>query len=397
MNTMKKNRILTSILMVTLLGLLFSSCSDKMYVRKAITWAESGEKLDTALKSVEKATELKETKNWPKTYYGKGFVYQKIYEKNKTDIAEDPLFKAFDNYKKAYNMKEADNIKGSIDAALFNLRDYFINDGVEAFKKKDFGKALHNFEYAVKVGEMPVFKEQVDTAIYYNAGIAAQNVKKWDKAAKYYKKAAKYNYEGARTYALMKNAYMKAGDTTKAVEAMKEGFNKFPSNQLMVQNLINYYLLTAKEPKKALKYLNKAIEEHPEKPQFYAAKGQIYDETGDLEKAKKFYKKALEIDPKNFTAAYNLGVIYFNKGVDIVKEANKIKDEEKYRKKKKEADESFLKAVPYMEKAHELKPDEKQVMSTLKTLYYRLRTENEEYLKKYKKMQKKLDMQKEED
>lgn len=393
---MKKNRILTSILLVSLLGLLFSSCSDKMYVRKAITWAESGENLDTALKSVEKATELEETKNWPKTYYGKGFVYQKIYESKKTDIAEDPLFKAFDNYKKAYNMKDADNIQGSIDAAMFKMRKYFINDGVKAFKEKDYDQALKNFEYAIKVGQMPIFEGQVDTAIIYNAGIAAQNVKDWDKAAKYYKSAAEYEYQGARAYALLKNAYMNAGDTAKAVEAMKDGFNKYPSNQIMVQNLINYYLLTAKEPKKALKYLNRAIEEHPEQAQYYSAKGQIFDETGELEKAKKFYKKALEIDPKDFTAAYNLGVIYYNKGVDIVTKANKMKDEEKYKKLKNEADEYFLKAIPYMEKAHEIKPEEKQVMSTLKTLYYRLRTKKEDYLRKYKEMQKKMDMQSEE-
>ena len=397
MNTMKKNRILTSILLVSLLGLLFSSCSDKMYVRKAITWAESGENLDTALKSVEKATELEETKNWPKTYYGKGFVYQTIYESKKTDIAEEPLFKAFDNYKKAYNMKDADNIQGSIDAAMFKMRKYFINDGVKAFKEKDYDQALKNFEYAIKVGQMPIFDGQVDTAIIYNAGIAAQNVKDWDKAAKYYKKAAEYEYQGARAYALLKNAYMNAGDTAKAVESMKNGFNKYPANQIMVQNLINYYLLTAKEPKKALKYLNRAIEEHPKQAQYYSAKGQIFDETGELEEAKKFYKKALEIDPKDFTAAYNLGVIYYNKGVDIVTKANKMKDEEKYKKLKNEADEYFLKAIPYMEKAHEIKPEEKQVMSTLKTLYYRLRTKKEDYLRKYKEMQKKMDMQSEEE
>jgi tetratricopeptide (TPR) repeat protein len=397
MNTMKKNRILTSILLVSLLGLLFSSCSDKMYVRKAITWAESGENLDTALKSVEKATELEETKNWPKTYYGKGFVYQKIYESKKTDIAEDPLFKAFDNYKEAYNMEGADNIQGSIDAALFKMRKYFINDGVKAFKNKDYDKALHNFEYALKASAMPVFKGQIDTAVMYNAAIAAQNIKEWDKAAKYYKKVTEYDYQGPRAYALLKNAYMQAGDTSKAVEAMKEGFNKYPSNQMMVQNLINYYLLNAEEPKNALKYLNRAIEEHPDQSQYYSAKGQIYDETGDLEKAKKFYKEALEIDDKNYTAAYNLGVIYFNKGVDIVTKANKIKDEEKYKKMKDEADNYFLKAIPYMEKAHKIKPEDKQVMSTLKTLYYRLRMEDKDYLRKYKELQKKMDMQSEED
>ena len=180
---MKKKKILTSILLVALIGLFFSSCGDKMYVNRAITWAESGEKLDTALKSVEKATEIEETKNWAKTYYAKGYVYQKMYESEKEDLAEKPLFKAFDNYKKAYNMKDAEKVKGSIDAQLFQLKQYFVQEGVESFKSKDFNGAVNNFEYALKVTDMPLFEGQIDTAIIYNAGIAAQNVKKWEKAA----------------------------------------------------------------------------------------------------------------------------------------------------------------------------------------------------------------------
>ena len=395
MNTMKKNKFLTSILLVALIGLVFSSCGDKMYVNRAITWAESGEKLDTALKSVDKATELEETKDWAKTYYAKGYVYQKMYESEKEDLAEKPLFKAFDNYKKAYNMKDAEKVQGSIDAQLFQLKQYFVQEGVESFKSKDFEGALNNFDYALKVTDMPLFEGQIDTAIIYNAGIAAQNVKKWDKAAEYYAEAAKHDYEGARTYALLKNAQLQAGDTTAALEAMKEGFEKYPENELMVQNLINYYLLTTKEPKKALKYLNTAIEQHPDQPQYYSAKGQIFDETGDLEKAKKFYKKALELDEDNFTAAYNLGVIYFNRGVDTVTAANKIRDEQKYKEMRDQADEYFLKAIPYLEKAHKLQPKEQQVINTLKTLYYRLRDEKEEYVDKYKQMQKKLEQMKE--
>ncbi|MGM0496499.1 MAG: tetratricopeptide repeat protein [Bacteroidota bacterium] len=405
---MKKNRILTSILLVTLIGFIFSSCGDKMYVNKAITWAESGEKLDTALKSVDKATELEETKDWAKTYYAKGYVYQSIYEKQKQkeeeeeeeseveNIAEKPLFKAFDNYKKAYNMKDADKVKGSVDAQLFQIKQYFTQDAVEAFKSQDFGAALDNFEYALNVSDMPLFEEQIDTAIIYNAGIAAQQEKEWEKAAEFYSEAAEHDYEGAQTYALLQNAFMQTGDTTKAVEAMKEGFEKYPDNEMMVQNLVNHYLVTTKEPKKALKYLDIAIEKHPEQPQYYSAKGQIFDETGDTEKAKKFYKKALELNSDEFLAAYNLGVIHFNRGVDTVTAANKIRDEEKYEKMKDKADEYFLKAIPYLEKAYELKSDEKEIANKLKTLYYRLRDEDEEYVDKYKQMQQKIEMMDEE-
>src|SRR6056297_426322 len=194
---MKQRKILTSTLIAGLIMLAISSCSDKMYVNRAITWAENGERLDTALKSVEKATELEETKNWPKTYYAKGYVYQKIYEtKNDEfkDLAEKPLFKAFDNYEKAYDMDEEDKFKGSIDAAMFKLHSYFIKEGVNSFQDNNYDDAFSNFKYALKVSKMPIFKNRVDTAIMFNAGIAAQNMKNWEEAANYYKQAANYGY-----------------------------------------------------------------------------------------------------------------------------------------------------------------------------------------------------------
>jgi len=391
---MKQRKILTSTLIAGLIMLAISSCSDKMYVNRAITWAENGERLDTALKSVEKATELEETKNWPKTYYAKGYVYQNIYETEKSEfknLADKPLFKAFDNYKKAYEMDEEDKFKGNIDAAMFKLHSYFIKEGVNSFKENKYDNAFDNFKYALKVSDMPLFKGQVDTAIMFNAGIAAQNMKEWEKAAKYYEMAAKYNYGEARTYILLKNAYFQAGDTTQAVEALKDGFNKYPGNQNMIASLINHYLLNTDHPENALDFIAEAKKQHPENAQYYSAEAQIYDKLGETEKAKEAYKAALERDPDLFMALYNLGVLYFNEGVDVVGKANQTKDDEEYKKLRKQANEKFKQAIPHMEKALEVKPDEQNVLNTLRTLYYRLRTEDPKYVEKYKEISKKLE------
>jgi tetratricopeptide (TPR) repeat protein len=397
---MKKRQILFSTLITGLIVLVISSCSDKMYVNRAITWAENGERLDTALKSVEKASELEETKNWPKTYYAKGYVYQKIYESNKSkfkDLAERPLFKAYDNYKKAYEMDEEEKFKGSIDAAMFKMHSYFIKEGVNAFKQNDYQSAFDNFKYSLKVSEMPIFENRIDTAIMFNAGIAAQNMKNWEEAAKYYQMAAKHDYGGARTYVLLKNAYLQAGDTTKAVEKLKEGFNKYPSNQNMIASLINHYLLNTDHPEKALTFIEEAKEQHPENAQYYSAEAQIYDQMGKIEKAKESYKAALERDPDLFMALYNLGVLYYNAGVDLVSKANQTKDDEEYKKLRKQANGKFKQAIPYMEKALEVKPDATNVMNTLSTLYYRLRTEDPKYVEKYKQIRKKLQQLQKED
>ena len=46
---------------------------------------------------------------------------------------------------------------------------------------------------------------------------------------------------------------------------------------------------------------------------------------------------------------------------------------EAYEAELAKADEWFKKALPYMEKCYELKPDDRMVLESLKNLYYRLR------------------------
>ncbi len=387
-------------LLTALLSVLIylSGCSDKMYVNRALTWAENGEKLDTALRSVKHATKLEDTKNWAKTYYAKGYVYQKLYETKEEefkDVVEDPLIKSFENYKKALEMEGGEKFKGGIDAAMFSLHKYFINEGVNGFNEKNYEAAFENFKYALKVSDMPVFENRIDTAIMFNAAIAAQNMGDWEKAAKYYEKTAKYGYEGSRSYILLNNAYLQMGDTTQAIQALQDGFDNYPSNDQMIASLVNYYLLNSDKPEKALKYLERGIQENPDNPQYYSARAQVYDKINETEKAQENYKKAIELDPDMFMPLYNLGVLYFNQGVDFENKANKTKDEEEYKKLKEKANKKFLESLPLMEKAHQVNPEDMSVMTTLKTLYYRLRTKDEKYLEKYKQIDQKIQKAKE--
>jgi len=388
-----RRKTITILTAVVATLIIFSSCSDKAYVNRAELWAKENEKLDTALRSVNHAMKLEDTKNWPKTYYVKGFVYQKIYENEKfNEVAEKPKFKAFDNYKKAYEMDKEDNYHGAIKLNMMKLQSYFANDGVKAFnEEKDYETALNNFEYALKVSNMP-FNETVDTAIMYYAGIAANNIKQREKAIQYFEKTAELGYQGANSYILLKNNYLKMGDTTKAMQMLEEGFDKYPKNETMIATLVNYYLLDSDNPKKALDYLNEAQKISPNKAEYYTAEGQVYDQLDEEEKAIKNYEKALELDPDSYMAHFNLGVIYFNRGVELENKANSTKDDAEFKKYKEEATEEFKKALPYVEKARDIKSNDLQTLNTLKQLYFRLRHLNEEYATKYKKVSKRIEI-----
>ncbi|HAN19848.1 MAG: hypothetical protein A2X13_12765 [Bacteroidetes bacterium GWC2_33_15] len=373
---MKKYFLVTSIVVLTTVFTLNSVYAQKKYVNKAFTWAQQGEKLDTALKALNVAAEEATTKDWAKTYYTYGVLYQAIgnsQDEQFKNLVEYPFIKAFDSYKKAYYMKDGSSFKTTIDASLISLSNAIINKGIEAYNENDFSNAFKYFEKAIEVNQMPIFGGVVDTAIIYNTALMAYRYQNWDGAIKYFNEAIKYNFGKGDTYAITAECYKSKGDTINYLNLLKTGYEKYPSNQGLLGGIINYYLLESNNPDQAFEYLKLARENDPNNPQFYTAEAHLYDKTGNKEEAKLKYLKAIELDPNFFEAYYNLGVLYFNEGVELTDIANQIKDNKKYEEAKLVADKKFEEAIPYIEKSFELHPDDMSIANTLKTLYYRLK------------------------
>jgi len=386
-----KKFVLTTIsVAVVMLFMISNAEAQRKYVNKALSWAESGEKLDTALGAVKYAETQEKTGDWAKTYYAKGMVYSAIASTNNEEFAnlsEYPLIDAFESYQKAYDMNGGGMYQGAIDAQYLTLANTFVQKAVDSYNQENFEDAFKYFEKSLEVKEMKVFAETaVDTAIIFNTAVTAQRIKDYDAAIKYYEKAIEYDYAGGDAFALLAETYKEAGDNDKYVSTLKRGFEKYPSNQSLLGGIINYYILEAENTEEAFKYLELARENDPTNAQFYSAEAHLHDKLGEKEKAITKYKKAIELNPELFEAHYNLGVLYFNEGVELTEEANQIKDNAKYEKAKLKADEKFKEALPYIEKAHELRPEEPGILATLKTLYYRLKMND-----KYEELSKKTE------
>ena len=124
----------------------------------------------------------------------------------------------------------------------------------------------------------------VDTVIIFNTGLAAYNAEKYDKAIEYYKEAAKYGYNGAKTYNLLANTYQLKGDTMGALNVFKEGFEKYPQDNGVLTTMIQIYLDQDKT-EDAMRYLELAIEQDPGNATYYFAQGTLYEKMGQTEKA----------------------------------------------------------------------------------------------------------------
>ncbi|MDO9613069.1 MAG: tetratricopeptide repeat protein, partial [Bacteroidota bacterium] len=199
----------------------------------------------------------------------------------------------------------------------------------------------------------------------------------------------KYKYSGARTYQLISSSYMQKQDTVGALGVLKEGLKEYPDNGTILVEVINIYL-NSNRVDDALKYLDIAIEQDPKNSSYYFARGTLFDKLQKPEEATTSYLKAIEYKDDYFDAYYNLGAVYYNKGVKQIDVANAVPSNqpEKYEEEKEKADIEFKKAIPYMEKAHEVNPTDKFTMESLKTLYYRLKMldKHAEIIEKMKNM-----------
>ncbi|MBK3517691.1 tetratricopeptide repeat protein [Carboxylicivirga marina] len=348
--------------------------------------------MEDAKKSIDLALEHEKSINWPKTYIVAAKVYTEL-AKGGQDA--EGIKKAVDFYKKAIELDEKGDAKGKsigkyqkdIKLQLTFFKPDLTNSGIEGFNTEDFNQALYAFENVLYFNALPMFQEDtpgIDTAIVYNCALAAYNAKNWGKAENFFNQAIDLNYGGGDAVLLLDQVYDASGDSLKIPENLQRGFQKYPEDERILTTLIQYYL-DAQQNDAALEYLNTAIEKDPENPSFYYARGVLY-ESIDKDKAIDNYNKCLEIDDAFFNALYNIGVIYYNKGVEQQNVANDKTTTKEFNAAMEVANEFWETSLPFMEKAHEVQPKEAAVLETLKGLYYRF-----ERMDKYNEVKAKLE------
>jgi tetratricopeptide (TPR) repeat protein len=248
----------------------------------------------------------------------------------------------------------------------------FYNQGSSRFEAKDYAGALQSFQSQIKLTESDVYVGAVDTGMYYNAGLAAVNSGKFNEAVTYFQKCADMKYMGITPYFNMSEAYLALHDTAKA-ESVLTGLNaKFPNDKNVTLQLIDLYIKSSKNDE-ALKYIKVAKESDPNNASLFFAAGIIYLNEFKYDDAIPELTKSVELKGEVYDTQYGLGAAYINKAADMFKAANEIVDVKKYSDAIDQANTIYAKALPYMEKAHELKPDDVYAMRSLQELYYRLK------------------------
>ena len=292
-------------------------------------------------------------------------------------IFETPLDEARKSIEEAIKLDAEGKETKDIKEALATLKLAFETEAVIAYNLKDYTRAYNNFSQILDVNKLPLMENMQDTIIMYNTGRAAYEMQNYDEAIRLLSDVKKLGFDDPFMYIFLKNSYLAKGDTLTGAGFLTEGFKKYPENQSLLIELINYHLIS-QQTNEALELLSIARRDDPTNVSYIFAEGTLHDRMGSFETARSTYLKCLEIDPAFYNAVYNLGVLHYNKAVKMYEEMVNISDNDTYEKARIEADDMFRAAIPYMEKAHEIDLKNREPLETLKTLYYRLQM-NDKY------------------
>ena len=329
-----------------------------------------------AIQLIEEAAKHEKTIDKGKTWYTRGQIYQAIAfaeDESVKSLVEDSFEKAVKSYQKAQELEGENNINSVFAGQSLNeMWSLMLNNGAEAYQEG-------NFEEAIKAFDKTKMINPKDTTGFMYAGVAAMQGGFYEKAEEnYYTLLNELDYKALDIYtSLLWIERNHNEDLEKALSLLGEAREKYPDNLDLMKEEINL-LITMEKTEQAKEKLEQAIEAEPDNPSLYYSLAYLYDEVGETEKSIDTYKKAIELNPEYFEANFNLAVIFFNKGVEILKEANNM-DLETYQKKGKEvvakADKFFEQSLPYLEKSHEIEPEDLTVMETLETAYAELKME----------------------
>jgi tetratricopeptide (TPR) repeat protein len=266
-------------------------------------------------------------------------------------------------------------------------------EGVNAYIVHDFKTAHEYFMRATDVSIMPQMGT-IDSVMSYYAGVVSllESVSDNDNAIKYLSLCLDNSYYGndandpGSIYSMLAKAYQTKGDSITQEQLLMTGFAKFPKSQSVLIELINIKLNAGKDPLEVIPFLNQAQANEPGNATLYFAEATLYEKLKMIDSAENIYKRTIIIDPENFNAYYNLGALYFNRGVELNKERMEIKkDFNKIKALKVLEDAEFKRALEPFHKAHELNPTDKYALENIKTIYFRFRDDSPEMMDNFTK------------
>lgn len=405
--------------------------AQKSNVQKAknLSSALENPDFDAARTAIQAALEDPSTKDLTNTWYVAGligyneFQYYQVKRSMGTQVSDlqmsAPTSESYDYWLVADKMSQIPNAKGKVDAStrkqiVTRMLDYYrtqtlISYGFSFYENGDYKSAYREFMKHLNMPSLDMMQDpksqqqMVKDTLYYTfllyAGRFAYMAQMYPEAIEVFKQfrqkevldVANYN-DALAAHEFLYQSYIDQKDTANAEASLKQSIEVYPKEAWFLHNLINIYFTSGRK-QDAIDYLSEAIERDPQRADYYTKRGDLKLNDGLYDEALVDYEKAASLDANLADAQAGIGRVYYNKAVLKGDEANSlnINDEANYKKIKQEESDLYYKSMPYLEQAHKLAPDDRNVALLLKGLYFRFREADSQILDKYNALNEELD------
>jgi tetratricopeptide (TPR) repeat protein len=299
---------------------------------------------------------------------------------------EEALTKAKECYIKAIQIdpRESNNMLNPVapPVGLELVLTGFINQGAVLYTQNNISEAHKMFMESVQLSAM--LGKPNEYAMFLAARTARLD-SNFVVADQIYSTLIDMNTSNPDVYAEYARMLTNDGEYEKALEVVNKGYEIDEQNREIMLSEADIYL-SQKDFVKTKEVLEQILVNDPDNAELNYYIGDMYNEfTKDstiteeqfleyLQEANKYYQRALKIKPDFMNAVFNNGIIYFNYGVEVIRQIQELPPSAnvEYNRGKQRADSLFRIALPLLEYAFELSPEDMPTIYTLRQIYTRL-------------------------
>lgn len=343
-----------------------------------------------AKEAVDKYLAVEKNAQKPDGWYYKGFAYDLTSKDSALSLSDASKIKteAFNAIQKYFQMDpKATLSKEESNSVLFDLYSGFSSDiAVKAYTQKNFDLAFENFKKAIEVHDFVYAKglegankykfNAMDSMLILYTAIAANDAKKKDDAAEFYKKLVDANIADTQyvdAYQYLADYYKAKKDSAGFAGIVEKGKKLFPKNAEYwtaveieqatdgiekPQIFDRYEALMAKYPDNYILAFNYSVELYK---YIYSDEMKTANTAPYKEKLTTVLNKAIAVKSSS-EANFLMANYLYNNSIDMSEEARKIKgpkpaDLKKRKDMEAAADKQMNDAIPYAEKVATLYAD----------------------------------------
>jgi tetratricopeptide (TPR) repeat protein len=335
---------------------------------------------DKAKTAIDKAVLNEITKNEARAWMYRGNIYLQLAvtkDKEYMGLCTNCGEVAYEAYLKVLELDPEIKVNMNISDPRMGLKycaGVLYDEAVGFYEKQQYEEAYTVAEKAYKA-------DRSQDPVVYLLAYLAELTKRMNVAKTNYNDLIRGKSKDIMPYVRLINIYKSENDTTKALNIAKAGEPIFFSgDSINIDYAVAYSIALSWGGKidEATVIMDKALEKYPTNHILLINYGSELSNQRKYEEAEKYFKRALELQPNDLTANYNLGNCYYNNYADRSNAIDDIEDNAEYEREKEAVSKLLELARPYLEKAHELDPKDRNTLIMLRRVYANIHgTENE--------------------